>query len=162
MKALISVSDKSGLEDFAKHLLDFGFEIVATEGTAKFLDNRGIKVTRLSTYTGIRESRVLKTLHPILYKWIYGGEVKVVVVVPYDFTTPSLDNIDIGGISLIRAAAKNYDKVFVAFRPEHYSLVIEGLKTNSRYIRKKLAVEAFKFTSEYDRRISEWLEHEAP
>ncbi len=160
MKAVISVSDKTGLEEFAGNLLDFGLEIVATEGTAKFLEQRGIEVTRLSKYTGMRESRVLKTLHPLLYRWIYEGEVKVVAVIPYDFK--GLDSIDIGGISLIRAAAKNYDKVLVAFKADQYPLVVEGLKTGSLDIRKKLAVEAFKFTSEYDRRISEWLEHEAP
>ncbi len=163
MKALLSVSDKRELADFAAKLTELGFEILATEGTANYLEARGIQVTRLSEVTGIEETRGLKTLHPTIYRWIFDGELRVVAVIPYDFSNdPRIENIDVGGISLLRAAAKNYAKVFVAFRPEHYGYVLEGLRNDSLELRRRLAVEAFRFTSRYDSLVAEWLENEAP
>jgi phosphoribosylaminoimidazolecarboxamide formyltransferase/IMP cyclohydrolase len=159
MRALISASDKRGLEKFAGKLSEIGFEIIATEGTARYLEERGLKVERISEITGLKESRELKTLHPEIYGLIFKGEIDVVVAIPYNFKEkPRVENIDIGGISLLRAAAKNYDKVFAVSSPSQYEEVIEGIKKGSKDLRRKLAVEAFRLTSEYDTAIAEWLE----
>ncbi len=162
MKALLSASDKRGLVEFASELVKLGLEIYATEGTAEHLIKKGIPVRKLNEITGLKESKYLKTLHPKIYEWIFSGELRVVAVIPYEFSnSPSIENIDIGGISLLRAAAKNYAKVFPVFRPEDYEVVIEGLKRDSLELRRKLAVEVFKFTSAYDAKVAEWLRNEA-
>ncbi len=163
MKALLSVSDKKGIDLFASGLLELGFDILATRGTAEYLEKHGIAAHTLSHLLGMEESRELKTLHPQLYRWIFSGEIGVVAVVPYNFkSSPAVDSIDIGGISLLRAAAKNYKNVFAVFDPRDYGRVLEGIRQNSLEIRKELACKVFEFVSAYDASIAEWLKNEAP
>jgi len=162
MKVLISSSVREGLEEPSRKLVDSGFEILATKGTAEYLAERGIKVRRLSEITGIEESRELKTLHPKIYEMIFSGEVKAVVVIPYRFEeSPGVENIDIGGISLLRAAAKA--GILAAYDLDSFQSISEVLIGGGKgddSIRAKI----FRFTSEYDRRIAEWFEErdEAP
>ncbi len=161
MIALISASIKEGIEGFARELVEMGFEILATGGTAEYLRSRGVDVRNASEITGLVERRELKTLHNKLYEMIFSGQIGVVIAIPYNFgEEPSFENIDIGGICLIRAAAKA--GALVAFDRESAKDVIEALKTGSDEIRRRLIREAFRFTSSYDGRIAEWLSDEAP
>jgi phosphoribosylaminoimidazolecarboxamide formyltransferase / IMP cyclohydrolase len=188
-RAIISLSDRSGILDFAGELQDLGVEILSTGGTAKALRENGIKVLDISEYTGFPEmmdGRV-KTLHPK----VHGGllalrdnpehvrqmkeqgikKIDMVVVNLYPFETtiarPSctlaeaIENIDIGGPSMLRAAAKNYPYVTVIVDPADYSGVLEEMKSNdsavSRETNFRLAQKVFRLTSRYDKAISDYL-----
>ncbi len=188
--ALISVSDKTGIVQFAENLKSFGYQILATGNTAKLLGENGIDLINVSDFTGFPEifdGRV-KTLHPK----IFGGilmrrdnvndvkesevnnieQIDIVCVNLYPFkqvvdspdstTKDKIENIDIGGPSLIRAAAKNYESVSVLTSPSQYENFAEALaegKVDIEY-RKKLAAEAFSLTTEYDSFIADYFERE--
>ncbi|MFC2174536.1 bifunctional phosphoribosylaminoimidazolecarboxamide formyltransferase/IMP cyclohydrolase [archaeon] len=186
MKALLSVSDKTGITDFAKGLVAQGYEILSTGGTAKALRDAGIKVTDVSDYTGfpeIMDGRV-KTLHPR----VHGGllalrgnaehekqmkengidaiDLVAVNLYPFEETVKKggklgeiIENIDIGGPSMLRSAAKNYESVVVVCNPENYASVLEEIKAGgvSAETKKKLAVDAFTHTARYDTIISNCL-----
>ncbi len=188
--ALISVSDKTGIVQFAENLKSFGYQILATGNTAKLLSENGIDLINVSDFTGFPEifdGRV-KTLHPK----IFGGilmrrdnvndvkesevnnieQIDIVCVNLYPFkqvvdspdstTKDKIENIDIGGPSLIRAAAKNYESVSVLTSPSQYENFAEALaegKVDIEY-RKKLAAEAFSLTAEYDSFIADYFERE--
>ncbi len=187
--ALISVSDKTNLVEFAGQLAGLEYEIIATGNTAKALSSSGIKVTEISTLTGfpeIFEGRV-KTLHPK----IFGGilfrrdntedkkEAEANSIIPIDVVCVNLypfvkvaenpesnietiiENIDIGGPSLLRASAKNYKYVSVLTSPAQYAGFLDELKKGgvSEDTRVKLAVEAFSHTAYYDTYISNFLEN---
>ena len=157
MKVLISSSVKEGIECLAKRLAEMGYEILATEGTADYLQEKGVNALKLSEITGIAESKSIKTLHPKIYEMIFSGEIKAVVVIPYNLReNPCRENIDIGGISLLRAAAKA--GVPAAYDLKSFQKLVEVLEGKKRYN----AAEVVRFTSEYDRTIAEWLENEAP
>jgi len=152
-RALLSVSDKEGLVEFARGLRDLGFELIGTDGTAKTLKEAGLPVTTVADYTGLREGlggRV-KTLHPRIFAGILAprgdekdledlGAVAIDLVVanlyPFEETVAkpdvrfedAVENIDIGGVSLIRAAAKNANRVSVVVRPARYSEVLRTLR----------------------------------
>jgi phosphoribosylaminoimidazolecarboxamide formyltransferase / IMP cyclohydrolase len=188
-RALISVSDKSGLEDLVKTLNGFGVELLSTGGTAKIIKNLGIPVKDVSDYTGFPEmmgGRV-KTLHPK----IHGGllalrtnkehmeeaekhniqmiDMVVVNLYPFEKTVSkkgveleeAIENIDIGGPSMLRSAAKNYESVAVVTSSSQYKELIEELKVNdgalSKTTLKRLATNVFKRTSEYDGAIYRYL-----
>jgi phosphoribosylaminoimidazolecarboxamide formyltransferase/IMP cyclohydrolase len=188
-RALVSVSDKRGIEEFARALVDLGVEIVSTGGTAKTLSERGIAVREVSELTGfpeILDGRV-KTLHPM----VHGGilhirdeethrqqvaehgiqpiDLVVVNLYPFEQTVgregvapeEAVENIDIGGPSMIRSAAKNFNDVAVVVNPDDYALVAEELERNSRALsavtRLRLARAAFEQTARYDRAIAEFL-----
>lgn len=187
-RALISVSDKTSLADFAKGLHDLGIELVSTSGTAKFLKEQGLPVRDLSSLTNfpeILEGRV-KTLHPhvhggILFKrdnpshaaavenlGIEPIDMLVVNLYPFretaakakeSFAPEVIENIDIGGPSMIRSAAKNFKDVAVLCRTVDYEPVLKELKDNHNTLsyptRQRLCVEAFTHTAEYDAAISE-------
>ncbi len=186
-RALISVTDKSGIVEFAKELQDLGIEIVSTGGTARVLKEGGVKVVDVSELTGfpeILEGRV-KTLHPkihggILFKrdkedhveTIKKYEIKpidLVVVNLYAFAKvvekgadldTAVENIDIGGPTLIRASAKNFRYVTVVVDPADYPKILEEIKkygNTTLETRLELAKKVFRLTSEYDRMISEYL-----
>jgi phosphoribosylaminoimidazolecarboxamide formyltransferase/IMP cyclohydrolase len=186
-RALISVSDKRGLEDFAWGLSELGYEIISTGGTARALQERGIPVTPVSAVTGfpeILEGRV-KTLHPKIHGGILAkrvpehlkqleeqgiGLIDLVVVNLYPFRETvsrpgvtleeAIENIDIGGPSLVRAAAKNYTYVAVVVNPDRYPLVLEQLRSKGEVdpaTRFELAVEAFAHTAAYDAAIAQYL-----
>ncbi len=187
-RALISLSDKEGAEEFAKALQSYGVEILSTGGTAKILKEAGLKVKDVSEHTGfpeIMDGRV-KTLHPKIHGGLLAKrdnpehvqamadnqieEIDMLVVNLYPFVNTMksgadfdacIENIDIGGPAMIRAASKNFDNVAVVTDPEDYQKVIEDMKINdgavSYKIRKQLAVTAFSLTATYDSNISSWL-----
>ena len=185
-RALISVSDKTGLLEFARALADLGYTIVSTGGTYKELHENGVAVERISDITGfpeILDGRV-KTLHPTIHAGILAksdeghqqelrergiGRFHMVVVNLYPFEKAAADmageselieNIDIGGPTLIRAAAKNHESVAVIVEPAQYKAVIAELRENGELApetRKRLAWEAFTRTAEYDAIISNTL-----
>lgn len=184
--AIISVSDKTGIVEFADELTKIGFKIYSTGGTAKTLKQNNINVSEISSYTEfpeILDGRV-KTLHPKIFGGIlakrnndthlqevknYGisfFDIVVVNLYPFEETvTKTLDeeeiieNIDIGGVSLIRAAAKNYKDVIVVVDIKDYNEIINRLKNSNIDIdfRKYLAAKAFLHTSRYDSIISNWF-----
>ena len=185
-RALISVSDKRGIVDFAKRLHELGVEIVATGGTAELLKD-SVPVVPISSITGFPEmldGRV-KTLHPKIHAAILAKRIPehlrqledheitpidLVVVNLYPFKKTieesddlerALENIDIGGVALIRSAAKNYRDVAVVVNPSRYAEIIEELEEGediSEATRERLAVEAFLHTAEYDDTISSFLQ----
>ncbi|KAF6203825.1 hypothetical protein GE061_002160 [Apolygus lucorum] len=187
--ALLSVSDKTGLLPLARKLQEFGFGLVASGGTAKALRDEGLKVKDVSEITGAPEmlgGRV-KTLHPAVHGGILAREIDsdladmqkmkfdligVVVCNLYPFsktvakpevTIPdAVENIDIGGVTLLRAAAKNHARVTVLCDPNDYDSVISEIskdakKNVSLETRQKLALKAFTHTSEYDLAISDYF-----
>ncbi len=189
-RALISVTDKTGLPEFGRMLQNFGVHILSTGGTARVLRENGVDITDVSDYTGfpeILDGRV-KTLHPKIHGGILGirdnrehvevmknhniEPIDMVVVNLYAFEDTvakadctldeAIENIDIGGPTLIRAAAKNFKYVVVVTSPDDYHLVSDEMKRLdghvSREISFTLAKKAFCRTCEYDRAICEYLE----
>src|SRR4051812_37058960 len=188
-RALLSVSDKRGLVDFAKGLTELGIEIVSTGGTAQELSDAGIGTRPVEDYTGfpeILDGRV-KTLNPRIYAGLlavrsnpehmstlneHGIEpIDLVCVNLYPFERTAsrrgvedeevIENIDIGGPTLIRAAAKNYPFAAVVVRPESYDAILDELGRRdgrlSEPTREALAMEAFGYTARYDAAISRWF-----
>lgn len=188
-RAIISVSDKTGVIEFAKGLKEFGVEILSTGGTAKALRDAGIIAVEVSEYTGfpeMMEGRV-KTLHPKISGGILADRRKeehmrqiaeaaiepidLVCVNLYPFAATiakpdvtldeAIENIDIGGPTMIRAAAKNFEGVAVAVDPSWYPKILGEMKANdgtlSRETRFTLCKEAFKHTALYDSTIAQYL-----
>jgi len=189
-RALMSVTDKGGLLEFAQFLAKYQVEILSTGGTAKMLREGGVKVVEVSEYTGFPEmldGRV-KTLHPKIHGGILGRRdlpahldqmakhqiqpIDLVVVNLYQFEKAvakpgctledAIENIDIGGPTLLRAAAKNYAAVTVVVDPGDYHHLMEEIKLNKGATtlgtRFKLARKVFQLTSAYDGAISHYLE----
>ncbi|MCL4509195.1 MAG: bifunctional phosphoribosylaminoimidazolecarboxamide formyltransferase/IMP cyclohydrolase, partial [Chloroflexi bacterium] len=187
MRAIISVSDKSGIEEFAGDLAALGVEIFSTGGTKKALSAAGVPVHSVSELTGfpeILDGRV-KTLHPAVHGGILArrsnpkhleqlaehglGTIDMVVVNLYPFArtvanpdvtlSDALENIDIGGPTMIRSAAKNHPDVIVLVDPADYPVVLQELKAGgvSECTRKRLAAVAFQHTASYDTLIAEYL-----
>ncbi len=191
-RALISVSDKTGIAAFARALEKQGVDIISTGGTAELLRKEKIPVREISSFTGspeVLEGRV-KTLHPR----VHGGllfkrdnpehvaqarecgfepiDLVVVNLYPFEQTiakpgvtlAEAIENIDIGGPSMIRSAAKNYESVTVVVDPADYDLVLANMKDNdgetTLKLRERLAIKAFSKTSIYDRAITEYLDRE--
>ncbi len=191
-RALISVSDKTGVADFAKSLADLDVEILSTGGTASALREAGLEVTDVADFTGqaeILDGRV-KTLHPRLYAALLARRddpeqmatlkreeiepIDLVCVNLYPFEQAvaghdvapevAIENIDIGGPTMIRAAAKNHQSVAVIVKPESYDAVCAELEESGGEIsastRHWLANEAFAQTARYDAAISRWFSAE--
>ena len=187
LRALISVSDKTGVVEFAQALTQLGAEIISTGGTAKALRDAGLDVKDVSDITGfpeIMDGRV-KTLHPLVHGGLLGrGEhdkdvmtehgitqIDVVAVNLYPFEATvaqpdcsfadAIENIDIGGPTMIRSAAKNHAHVAVVVDPSDYAMVTEELTANagsiSAVVRQRLAKKAFSHTGCYDAAISAYL-----
>jgi phosphoribosylaminoimidazolecarboxamide formyltransferase/IMP cyclohydrolase len=188
-RALLSVSDKRGVVDFARGLAELGVEMVSTGGTARELEAAGLEVRGIEDFTGfpeIMDGRV-KTLHPKLYAGLLARRddpehlrqaaengiefVDLVCVNLYPFERTAgrfgateqevIEDIDIGGPSMIRASAKNHAFTAVVVRPESYDAVLEELRidegTLSLPTREWLAAEAFSYTARYDTAISRWF-----
>ena len=187
-RALISLTDKSGIEEFAGQLQDLGIEILSTGGTAKKMRENGIAVKDVAEFTGFPEmldGRV-KTLHPK----VHGGilflrgnasheeqmakhglqQVDLVAVNLYAFdkatsdpnctVANAIENIDIGGPTMLRAAAKNFQFVTVIVDPADYPQVVAEIKelgNTTLATRFRLAVKVFQLTSTYDTEIATWL-----
>jgi phosphoribosylaminoimidazolecarboxamide formyltransferase/IMP cyclohydrolase len=190
MRAIVSVSDKSGVVDFAKGLLGIGAEIYSTGGTKKSLQDAKVKVHSISELTGfpeILDGRV-KTLHPSVHGGILArrdllehmseleknniAPIDLIVVNLYPFVQTvsrkgvtieeALENIDIGGPTMIRAAAKNYPSVLVIVDPEDYGPILEKLVKGKVEMpeRKRLAQKAFQHVAMYDTAIAQYLRDE--
>lgn len=187
-RALLSVSDKSGLIELAEKLHSFGVEMLSTGGTAKAIKEAGLPVKDVSDHTGfpeIMDGRV-KTLHPLVHGGLLARrdndahqkamiendiepiDLLVVNLYPFSETVQSgadfetcVENIDIGGPAMIRAAAKNHEFVAVVTDPQDYTLLIEELEKQdgavSSSVRKKLAAHAFALTATYDSNIAGWF-----
>ena len=188
-RALISVSDKTGIVDFARALGEYKIEILSTGGTAKLLSEAGIAVREVSDYTGfpeILDGRV-KTLHPKIHGGLLGRRdlpghvhamqehgippIDLVVVNLYPFEQAiarpdcdlrnAIENIDIGGPSMLRSAAKNHESVTVVVDSDDYALVLAELKTNHGAVtpdtRFRLATKVFEHTARYDGAIANYL-----
>src|SRR5258706_3885639 len=191
-RALISVSDKTGLVEFAKELQAFGVEIISTGGTARTLKDAGIPVVEISEFTGFPEmldGRV-KTLHPKVHGgllFVRGNaeheaaaaqhgikpiDLVVVNLYPFEKTVAkpnvslhdAIENIDIGGPSMLRSAAKNHASVTVVVDPADYQPVLKDIKEHDgntcEMFRWKLAVKVFETTSAYDGAIARHLHAE--
>ncbi|MEO0137753.1 MAG: bifunctional phosphoribosylaminoimidazolecarboxamide formyltransferase/IMP cyclohydrolase [candidate division WOR-3 bacterium] len=166
-KALISVADKQGIVSFAKNLKELGYEIIATGGTQKLLIDNGIDTIKISDYTGGTESERVKTLDQRIAKEILEtGEINLVVCNLYPFFKQEdktldemIEYIDIGGVTLIRAAAKNYKKVGVLFAPSQYEDLIAAIKENrfDEGYRLNLARMAFDYIAWYDAVIANYF-----
>lgn len=188
-RALLSVSDKRGIVDFARGLAELDIELVSTGGTARELEAAGLTIRSIEDYTGFPEimgGRV-KTLHPKLYAGLLAlrddpvhmlaaeeQDVEFVDLVcanlyPFERTAASrgaaehevIENIDIGGPTMVRAAAKNYAFSAVVTRPESYDAVLQELRDTdgrlSMSTRENLAAEAFSYTARYDIAIANWF-----
>lgn len=187
MRAILSVSNKAGLVDFAKQLQELKVEIFSTGGTKKSLSGAGLKIHGISDITGfpeILDGRV-KTLHPMVHGGILArrdisrhmdelekhkiGPIDMVVVNLYPFVETvaregvkledALENIDIGGPTMIRAAAKNFPAVLVVVDPADYGAIVDALKCGKvdMSLRRRLAQKAFQHVALYDTAISQYL-----
>ena len=166
-KALISVANKEGIVEFAKSLKDLNFEIIATGGTQRLLKENGIEAINIADYTGGTESERVKTLsQKIAQEILETGEIGLVVCNLYPFFSQkdkSLDEmiefIDIGGVTLIRAGAKNYKKVGVVYDPKQYNGIIEALESDkfTEEFRLSLVQKAFDYIAWYDVIIAEYF-----
>ncbi|MFY9768689.1 MAG: bifunctional phosphoribosylaminoimidazolecarboxamide formyltransferase/IMP cyclohydrolase [Xanthobacteraceae bacterium] len=187
-RALVSVSDKSGVVDFARALAGFGIELISTGGTRKILSDAGLKVLDVSELTGFPEmmdGRV-KTLHPAVHGGLLARrgnsehveamrvhkirpiDIVVVNLYPFEATVAGggdfaacIENIDIGGPAMIRAAAKNHDDVAVLVDASDYAALIEELErhngSTSLALRRRFAAKAYARTAAYDAAIANWF-----
>ena len=180
-RALLSVSDKTGIVELGKFLSEKGVEIISTGGTMKALRDAGVPVTYVSDVTGfpeIMDGRV-KTLNPKIHGAILAvrsnpehmqAPIDLVVVNLYPFRetiskpgvteAEAIENIDIGGPAMVRASAKNFKDVVIVTYPRRYAQLMEMLEKDGDIdarTRKELAFEAFSHTAEYDTMISEYL-----
>ena len=186
-RALVSVSDKQGVAEFARRLSEMGFEIISTGGTARALSEAGVTVVPVSEVTGAPEilgGRV-KTLHPKIHGGILAdledpdhvtelveqdiGPIDLVCINLYPFEETvaggapekeAIEQIDIGGPAMLRAAAKNFKSVTVVASPDYYDEVLAELEAEGQVpeeLRRRLALAAFRRTAEYDAAISGWL-----
>lgn len=186
-RAVLSVSNKTGIVEFAQGLVELGFELVSTGGTFKTLTEAGLPVryvTEITEFPEILDGRV-KTLHPKIHGGILArateehlqqlkdndiGLIDLVVVNLYPFKETiakpgvqfqeAIENIDIGGPSMVRAAAKNQERVGIVVNPQRYSEVLQALREQGEIpyaMRKRLAAEAFAHTAEYDQCIAAYL-----
>lgn len=188
-RALLSCYDKTGVVEFAQVLQALDVEIISTEGTHRTLAEAGIESTEIADFTGVREmlgGRV-KSLHPSVHAGLLGirdNKLHAEEMATYEFqwidliavnlhplaniiSTPEisldevLEQIDIGGVAMIRSAAKNFRYVTVAVNPERYKTLIHELQANEGAVpfatRFRLAQEAFAATAEYDRVLAEYL-----
>jgi len=187
-RALISVSDRTGVADFARELSKLGVEILSTGGTSSVLTKAGVKIKEVSDVTGFPEmldGRV-KTLHPVIHAGILAKrkekkhmdalkkhdiapiDLLVCNLYPFEETIQKpnvgidevIENIDIGGPTLIRAAAKNYEDVLVITNSKQYDEILNALKSKKELdldFRKKLALDAYSHTAQYDAIISQYL-----
>jgi phosphoribosylaminoimidazolecarboxamide formyltransferase/IMP cyclohydrolase len=184
-RALLSVSDKSGLVEFARGLATQGFELVSTGGTARALADAGLAVTEVARETGfpeIMDGRV-KTLHPKVHGALLGRagvddavmqahgirpiELLVVNLYPFAATVArpdcsdddGVENIDVGGPAMLRAAAKNHARVAAVVDPRDYPAVLDALQAGAvpEPLRRRLAAKAFAHTAHYDAVVAAWL-----
>ncbi|CCQ91904.1 Bifunctional purine biosynthesis protein PurH [Nitrospina gracilis 3/211] len=188
-RALISVSDKTDVVEFAKQLSERGVQILSTGGTARMLEENGIQVIPISDYTGFPEMMGgrIKTLHPKVHGAILGRrddpehmqamkdhgiepiDLVVINLYPFEATiarddctlADAIENIDIGGPTMVRSSAKNYKDVAIVVNPDDYKVVIEEMDANNGEVteatRQRLSRDAFALTARYDAAINRYL-----
>ncbi len=186
-RALISVSDKTGIVEFARHLDEQGIEIISTGGTKKVLEEAGVNVTGISDVTDFPEilNGRVKTLHPNVHAGLLAkrseqahiNQLEEHRIEPIDFVIVNLypfketisnpdvsydeaiENIDIGGPTMLRSAAKNHEDVTVIVDPKDYVRVLEDMKNEevSKELKRELAAKVFRHTAHYDALIAEYL-----
>ena len=189
-RALISVSDKTGILEFARELHNSGIEILSTGGTAELLRKDGVPVIQVSDYTGFPEMMDgrIKTLHPMVHGGILARrdvpehlkameehgirpiDLVVINLYPFEQTVAkkgstleeAIENIDIGGPAMVRSSAKNYKDVTIIVDPENYGKVLEEIKNGSVSLetRKRLSRDAFAHTARYDSLIADFLSNQ--
>lgn len=189
-RAILSCYDKTGLIDFARLLTEYGVELISTSGTLSVLREAGIPAVSISDYTGMPEmmSGRVKSLHPAVHAGLLGIResklhqeqlqahgfqwIDMVVVnlqpvaelIARHSTAPDevMDQIDIGGVAMLRSAAKNYRYVTAVVNPERYPQIMHEMRAHDGVVsfttRFSLAREAFAWTARYDREIAEYLE----
>jgi len=185
-EALLSVHNKTGLVEFARGLHQLGWNLIASGGTARLLRENQLPVTEVANYTGSPEilgGRV-KTLHPAIHGGILARDIPehvdelnqlgwhlidlvVVNLYPFEATiaqpdvtlAEAIEQIDIGGVTLIRAAAKNHQRVTLVCDPQDYAQVLDALQSGGvdEHLRKELAVKGFRMTTHYDAMIADYL-----
>lgn len=189
--ALLSVSDKTGIVEFAEALNSQGIKLLSTGGTAALIAKAGLPVTEVAAHTGAAEMMAgrVKTLHPTVHGGILGRrgtddavmqergidpiDFVVVNLYPFEATVSkpdvsfddAIENIDIGGPAMLRSAAKNHASVTVVCNPDDYQRVIESFsadESSKRALRYDLAVAAFEHTANYDSMIANWLGRRVP
>ncbi len=188
--AILSVYDKTGIVEFAKSLVDLGWTLLASGGTAKLLRDSGLAVTEVADYTKSPEilgGRV-KTLHPAIHGGLLARPTDVdhkqlldlgwdyidlvaVNLYPFEQTVArpdvtyadAIENIDVGGVTLIRAAAKNHERVTLICDPSDYHAILKELRGGgiSSKTRAKLAIKGFASTAHYDAAIHDYLKKQA-
>ena len=187
-RALISVSDKTGIVELAQNLHNTGVELLSTGGTAKLIAQQGIAVTEISAHTGFPEMMAgrVKTLHPKVHGGILGRRgiddavmqehgidpIDLVVINLYPFQQTvanpdcsledAIENIDIGGPAMVRAAAKNHASVTVVVDPDDYPTLLQEMEANgevSDATRFSLAIKAYEHTAQYDGAIANYFGH---
>ncbi|HEX6271138.1 MAG TPA: hypothetical protein VFZ43_12940 [Anaerolineales bacterium] len=188
--AILSVHEKSGLVDFARGLTSLDWNLLASGGTAGLLRENNIPVTEVADYTKSPEilgGRV-KTLHPAIHGGLLARpteedrkqllnlgwdfiDLAAVNLYPFEATiakpevtyVDAIENIDIGGVTLIRAAAKNHERVTLVCDPDDYNMVLEELRSGgiSAKTRAKLATKGFVSTAQYDKAIRDYLQRQA-
>jgi phosphoribosylaminoimidazolecarboxamide formyltransferase / IMP cyclohydrolase len=188
--AILSVYNKTGLIEFAKGLSELGWTLLASGGTARLLHNNNISVMEIADYTGSPEilgGRV-KTLHPAIHGGLLARpteqdheqllrlgwdfiDLVAVNLYPFEETIASptatyadaIENIDVGGVTLIRAAAKNHERVTLVCDPADYNAILEQLRNGgiSGNTRARLAIKGFESTAHYDAAIHEYLKRQA-
>ena len=185
--ALLSVSNKEGIVEFARSLVGFGYTLISSGGTHKVISEANIPVMKVSEYTGSPEilSGRVKTLHPKIHGGILARRgdpnhtidmksngiefIDIVAVNLYPFKETiakpdvtwdeAIENIDIGGPTMVRSAAKNHAHVSILTNPKQYDIFLEALKDDTvDEMRFNLALEAFRHTADYDAAISAWME----
>lgn len=185
--ALISVSDKTGIVEFAKYLENFSYNFLASRGSARYLEEHGIKAIKIEDYTKceeLLEGRV-KTLHPYIHAGLLARDreednaillklnihkIDLLICNLYPFESvvkkeeakedEIIENIDIGGVSLLRSAAKNYKRVLLASSPNDYKEIMDAISNKTETsikLKEKMAGKAFSLCAHYDILISDWL-----
>ena len=193
-RVIISCQDKTGVVEFAQVLREFNVEIISTEGTRKVLTDAGIETRELAEFTGVREmlNGRVKSLHPTVHAGLLGirdNKLHVEEMQTYDYqwvdmlvvnlhsldelmqqpaVTPDevVDQVDIGGVAMIRSAAKNFRYVTVVVNPERYTSVAHELQAHEGVVpfttRFRLAQEAFALTAQYDAELAAYLQRCEP
>lgn len=187
--AILSVYDKTGIVEFAKSITDLGWTLLASGGTARLLRDNGLTVTEVADYTKSPEilgGRV-KTLHPAIHGGLLARQtdsdhkqlldlgwdyIDLVAVNLYPFEktvakpnvtyADAIENIDIGGVTLIRAAAKNHERVTLVCDPDNYNSVLDEIRAGgiTEETRQRLAVKGFESTMHYDTAIHAYLKEQ--
>jgi len=193
-RAILSCHDKSGLVDFARTLQQFGVELISTEGTRRGLAGAGIESVELAMFTGVREmlgGRV-KSLHPKVHSGLLGlrdnklhqeemrtfefpwidllvvnlRTVTEILKVPNQSVDEVIEQVDIGGVAMLRSAAKNFRYVTAVVSPDAYATVVHEMKANDGCVsfptRFRLAQDAFAATAAYDKELAEYIERCEP